>query len=39
VRFVLEDERLAGTMVRFDSDDRTGNPWTEPDHFEVRARN
>jgi hypothetical protein len=39
LRFVLEDERLSGTMVRFDSDDRTGNPWTEPDHFEVRARN
>jgi hypothetical protein len=38
LRFVLENERLTATMVRFDADERTGNPWTEPDHFEVTAR-
>jgi Calcineurin-like phosphoesterase len=39
LRFTLEKERLIGTMVRFESDDRSGNPWTEPDRFEVRASN
>jgi len=39
IRFILQDERLTGTMVRFDAADRTGNPWTEPDHFQIRARN
>jgi hypothetical protein len=27
-------------MVRFDASDPTGaNSWTEPDHFEIRAKN
>jgi hypothetical protein len=38
VRFTLENDQLTGTMVRFDADDRTGNPWSEPDHFEIRAK-
>jgi hypothetical protein len=38
LRFVLENDRLTGTMVRFDADDVTGNRWTEPDRFEVRGR-
>jgi acid phosphatase type 7 len=37
LRFTLEDHRLTGTMVRFDADDRSGNPWSEPDRFEVTA--
>jgi calcineurin-like phosphoesterase family protein len=39
LRFVLENDRLTGTMVRFDADDVAGNRWTEPDRFEVRANN
>ena len=39
LRFTLEADRLRGTMVRFDADDRTGNPWSEPDRFEIRAKN
>ena len=39
IRFKLDKDRLTGTMVRFDADDRSGDPWTEPDHFEVRAKN
>jgi acid phosphatase type 7 len=38
IRFTLENERLTGTMVRFEADDRRGDPWTEPDHFELRAK-
>jgi acid phosphatase type 7 len=38
LRFTLEGERLTGTMVRFDALDKTGNPWSEPDRFEVVAR-
>lgn len=38
VRFVLEDERLTGTMVRFDTSRQNGGAWTEPDRFEVKAR-
>jgi hypothetical protein len=38
LRFTLEGDRLTGTMVRFDADDHSGNPWSEPDRFEVRAR-
>ncbi len=38
LRFTLEGERLNCTMVRFDALDRTGNPWSEPDRFEVVAR-
>jgi hypothetical protein len=38
LRFALQGERLTGTMVRFDADDASGNPWSEPDRFEVTAR-
>jgi hypothetical protein len=38
LRFVLQNDRMIGTMVRFEADDVEGNRWTEPDHFEVRAR-
>ena len=39
LRFRLENGRLTGTMVRFESnDDGTGDPWSEPDRFEVTAR-
>jgi acid phosphatase type 7 len=40
LRFVLEGDRLTGTMVRFDATvDNAGDPWSEPDRFEVRAKN
>jgi hypothetical protein len=39
LRFVLQNDRLTGTMVRFEADDAKGKRWTEPDRFEVRARN
>jgi len=38
LRFTLEGERLTGTMVRFDAEDHGDDPWTEPDHFEIKAR-
>ncbi len=38
LRFRLDSDRLSGTMVRFDADPQRADPWTEPDHFEVRAR-
>lgn len=38
LRFTLQDERLTGTMVRFAANDQSGNPWSEPDRFEVSAR-
>jgi hypothetical protein len=38
LRFVLEGERLTGTMVRFEASGHAGDPWTEPDHFEVTAK-
>jgi acid phosphatase type 7 len=38
LRFRLENGQLTGTMERFDAADSGGNPWTEPDHFEVTAR-
>jgi hypothetical protein len=38
LRFVLEDERLTGTMVRFDASEHVPDPWSEPDRFEVDAR-
>jgi hypothetical protein len=38
LRFVLADGQLSGTMVRFDPSPREGSVWTEPDHFEVRAK-
>jgi hypothetical protein len=39
LRFTLQEDRLSGTMVRFDATDNTGNAWSEPDHFEVTAKN
>ena len=38
IRFELRDDRLLGTMVRFDAEGHSGDPWTEPDHFAVSAR-
>jgi hypothetical protein len=34
LRFTLAGHELTGTMVRFDAD-ASGNPWSEPDRFEV----
>ncbi len=39
LRFTLQKDRLMGTMVRFDAEHKSDDPWSEPDHFEVRARN
>jgi hypothetical protein len=39
LRFILQEDRLGGTMVRFDAADQTDHPWGEPDHFEVAAKN
>jgi hypothetical protein len=39
LRFTLTEDRLTGTMVRFDAEGKASDPWSEPDHFEVRARN
>ncbi|MBV8909753.1 MAG: metallophosphoesterase [Gammaproteobacteria bacterium] len=39
VRFVLDGNLLTGTMVRFDATvDRGTDPWSEPDRFEIRAK-
>jgi hypothetical protein len=38
VRFTLESRSLSGTMVRFEAADPSGNSWSEPDHFELRAK-
>jgi hypothetical protein len=38
VRFTLESGSLSGTMVRFEAADPSGNSWSEPDHFELRAK-
>jgi acid phosphatase type 7 len=38
LRFRLEQDRLSGTMVRFDADEHRADPWTEPDRFEVKAK-
>ena len=37
IRFVLDGEKLTGTMVRFEASHRVTDPWTEPDRFEVTA--
>lgn len=39
IRFVLDSAELSGTMVRFDAAEPAANSWTEPDHFEIRAKN
>jgi len=38
IRFVLDRGRLSGTMVRFDATEQSADLWTEPDHFEIRAK-
>jgi calcineurin-like phosphoesterase family protein len=38
IRFVLQGDTLRGTMVRFDAGDRGENPWSEPDRFEIQAK-
>jgi hypothetical protein len=38
VRFTLESGRLSGTMVRFEATDPSGDSWSEPDQFELRAK-
>jgi Calcineurin-like phosphoesterase len=38
LRFTLQGELLTCTMVRFDADDKSGDPWSEPDRFEITAR-
>jgi hypothetical protein len=39
VRFVLDGNLLTGTMVRFDATvDRAADRWSEPDRFEIRAK-
>lgn len=35
LRFTLQGERLTGTMVRFAPSAKGGDPWSEPDRFEV----
>jgi len=39
IRFSMESDRLSGTMVRFDAAEGSADPWSEPDHFEVKAKN
>ena len=38
LRFILREDRLTGTMVRFDATDPTGQAWSEPDHFVTAKR-
>jgi acid phosphatase type 7 len=38
LRFTLKNQRLTGTMVRFEAKDHPQNPWSEPDSFEALAR-
>jgi hypothetical protein len=38
IRFSLESGHLQGTMVRFDPERPAETAWTEPDRFEIRAR-
>jgi hypothetical protein len=38
IRFRLEGDDLQGTMVRFDPERNGETAWTEPDRFEVKAR-
>jgi len=39
IRFALDGEWLRGTMVRVDAAQGAGDPWSEPDRFEVKAKN
>jgi acid phosphatase type 7 len=38
LRFTLSGDQLTGTMVRFDADAHGGDPWSEPDRFEITYR-
>jgi acid phosphatase type 7 len=38
LRFTLAGDQLTGTMVRFDADAHSGDPWSEPDRFEITYR-
>jgi hypothetical protein len=38
IRFRLESGNLRGTMVRFDPERPVETAWTEPDRFEIKAR-
>jgi hypothetical protein len=38
IRFRLEGGTLQGTMVRFDPEPNAETAWTEPDRFEVKAK-
>ena len=38
IRFRLEGGKLQGVMVRFDPGRNGETAWTEPDRFEVKAR-
>jgi hypothetical protein len=39
LRFTLENDRLTGTMVRLDAAaDPSADPWSEPDRFEIAAK-
>ena len=38
LRFRLENGNLQGTMVRFDPNSAAQTAWTEPDRFEVKAK-
>ena len=38
IRFILDRGQLRATMVRFDATERGDAAWSEPDHFEIRAK-
>jgi acid phosphatase type 7 len=38
LRMRLEDDRLTGTMVRYEATGAAGGPWSEPDRFEITGR-
>ncbi len=38
LRMTLRGDRLTGTMVRFEAADAAGDPWSEPDQFEIASR-
>lgn len=38
LRFRLENGTLQGSMVRFDPNSAAETAWTEPDSFEVKAK-
>jgi len=38
LRMTLAGDRLTGTMVRFETTDAAGDPWSEPDRFEITSK-